>query len=147
MEVILKQDVDRIGKAGQVIKVKDGFARNFLFPNNLALPKNQANLKVLENEKQKKQQEADKLKIAASNLAEKLSKISLTISVLVKEEEKLYGSIGSNEICVALKDEGIEIDKNTVMLAEPIKALGIYEVPVKLHPEVSAKLKLWVVKK
>jgi large subunit ribosomal protein L9 len=147
MEVILNKDVERVGKAGQVIKVKDGFARNFLFPNGLAVAKTQANIKKLEQDKQKRIQEAQKLKESSLGLADKLSGLSLTISVLVKEEEKLYGSITSQEIASALKDEGIEIDKNTISLAEPIKALGIYEIPVKLHPEVTAKLKLWVVKK
>ncbi|MCX5712359.1 MAG: 50S ribosomal protein L9 [Candidatus Omnitrophica bacterium] len=147
MEVILSKDIERVGKAGEVIKVKDGYAMNFLLPNGLAVLKTQGNIKMLEQNKQKKLQEEEKSKESSRQLAEKLSGLSLTISVLVKEEEKLYGSITTQEISAALKEEGIEIDKNTIMLDESIKALGIYEIPVKLHPQVSAKLKLWVVKK
>ncbi len=147
MEVILSKDIERVGIAGQVIKVKDGFARNFLLPNGLAMPKTQGNVKKLEQDKQKRLQDAQKCIESSRQLADKISGLSLTISVLVKEEEKLYGSITAQEIAATLKDEGIEIDKNTIMLDDPIKALGIYEVPVKLHPQVSAKLKLWVVKK
>ncbi|MFA6350532.1 MAG: 50S ribosomal protein L9 [Candidatus Omnitrophota bacterium] len=147
MEVILNKDVERVGTAGQIIKVKDGFARNFLFPNGLAMPKTSGNMKKLEQDKQKRLQQAQKSKEASLQIAEKISGLSLTISVLVKEEEKLYGSITAQEIAAALKEESIDIDKNAVMLVDPIKTLGIYEVPVKLHPEVTAKLKLWVVKK
>ncbi|MDD5432807.1 MAG: 50S ribosomal protein L9 [Candidatus Omnitrophica bacterium] len=147
MEVILKQDVDKIGKIGAVVKVKDGFARNFLFPNKLAIPLNSANLKVLEQEKEKKSVALEKALKESEIIKEKLSGISLTIQSLVKEEDKLYGSITSHDISLALKEEGLDIDKNIILLDEPIKALGIYEVPVKLHPEVSAKVKVWIVKK
>jgi len=148
MEVILKKDVEKIGKAGAVVKVKDGFARNFLIPNNLAVPVTQSNLKTLEQEKVKKTQLSEKIKKEAEDLGKRLANLSLTMTALIKEEdEKLYGSISGYEIANALKDEGIEIDKSCIMLEEPIKALGIYEIPVKLHPEVEAKIKVWVVKK
>lgn len=147
MEVILNQDVDKLGKSGQIIKVKDGFARNFLIPNNLALPVTAANIKRLEAEKQKRLAQSDKIKKEAQVLEEKLSALSLTIPVLAKEEEGLYGSVSVTEILRALKDEGIDLDKNAIILQSPIKSLGIYEVSVKLHPEVTAKLKIWVVKK
>lgn len=148
MEVILKKDVDKIGKAGAVVKVKDGFARNFLIPNNLAVPVTQSNLKSLEQEKAKKTQLSEKIKKEAEELGKRLANLSLTMTALIKEEdEKLYGSISGYEIANALKEEGIEIDKSCIMLEEPIKALGIYEIPVKLHPEVEAKIKVWVVKK
>jgi large subunit ribosomal protein L9 len=147
MEVILKQDVSGLGKANNVVKVKDGFARNFLIPNNLAVPLNPANLKQLEAEKQKKSLQAQKLKNEAETLKEKLAKFSVTIPVLVQEEEKLYGSISAQDLAEALKDEGFQIDKSRIILEEPIKSLGIYEVPLKLHPEVSAKIKVWIVKK
>jgi large subunit ribosomal protein L9 len=147
MEVILNKDVDKIGKAGTVVKVKDGFARNFLLPNKLAVPVTASNLKKIEQEKQRKDQESEKFKQECVQLKARLAAVSLTIPALVHEDEKLYGSIGAFEISAALKEEGIEIDKNTIMLDEPIKALGIYEVPVKLHAEVDAKLKVWIVKK
>jgi len=147
MEVILNKDVEGIGKVGQVIKVKDGFARNFLIPNGLAIPVNSANLKKLEEEKQKKVLELEKIKKEAESLASKISGMSLTIPVLTQEEDKLYGSIGAVDILSALKEEGVDLGKDKLMLEEPIKALGIYEIPVKLHPEITVKIKIWVVKK
>jgi len=147
MEVILHKDVEKIGKAGSVAKVKDGFARNFLFPNKLAVPKTRANLKQLEAQKQQKSAELAKAKCEAEALKEKLSGVSITIPVLTQDDEQIYGSINSQDIANALKEEGFEIDKNLVAIDSPIKALGIYEVPVKLHPDVSVKVKIWVVKK
>ncbi len=147
MEVILNKDVAAIGKAGQVVKVKEGFARNFLFPQNLAKPVTSGSLKILEQERQVKSAQSLKLKAQASELQQRLDSLALTIPALAQDEEKLYGSIGAHEISEALKNEGLEINKNNINLVEPIKALGIYEIQVKLHPEVTAKLKLWVVKK
>ena len=148
MEVILSQDVEKIGKAGSVVNVKDGYARNFLFPNKLALPVTQSNLKMLEQDKAKKNQHLEKIKKEAEELKGKLANFSLTLTALTKEEEeKLYGSITAQDIAGALKEEGFEIDKSYIVLNEPIKALGIYEIPIKLHPEVEAKVKVWVVKK
>ncbi|MBI4981746.1 MAG: 50S ribosomal protein L9 [Candidatus Omnitrophica bacterium] len=147
MEVILNQDVDKIGKAGSVVKVKDGFARNFLIPNRLAVLVTTGNLKKLEQDKERKSLMLEALKNDAEALKAKLSSISLTLSSLAKEDEKLYGSITAHDIAVALKEEGIELDKSLIDLSEPIRALGIYEVALNLHPEVSAKLKVWVVKK
>ncbi len=148
MEVILNKDVDKLGKSGQVIKVKDGFGRNFLIPNGLALPLTAANLKRLEQEKQRKVFQLEKIKKEIEALKEKLGSLSLTLAVLVKEEtEELYGSIAASDIASALKEEGFDIDKNSIILDEPIKSLGIYEIPVKLHPEISAQVKVWVVKK
>ncbi|MBU1726516.1 MAG: 50S ribosomal protein L9 [Candidatus Omnitrophica bacterium] len=147
MEVILKQDVKNIGKAGSVVKVKDGYARNFLVPNGLAVLSSSGNLKKLEQEKQKKAEVQEKIKAEAEAFKERLSAVSLTISALSKEEDELYGSIGPHDISAALKDEGIELDKAFILLDEPIKTLGIYEVPIKLHPEVTTKIKVWIVKK
>jgi large subunit ribosomal protein L9 len=146
MEVILIKDVEKIGKAGSVVKVKEGFARNFLFPHNLAKIATSGSLKQLEKEKQAKLAQYAKSKEESEELKKRLSAISLTISALAQGEE-LYGSISSQDIAAALKDEGFIIDKDTVELAEPIKSLGIYELVVKLHPEVIATVKLWVVKK
>lgn len=147
MEVILNQDVVKIGKAGAVVKVKDGFARNFLFPNHLAVPLTPVNLKRIEENKKKEILESEKTKKGAQIFKEKLEKLSLTIQVLTQEEDKLYGSITSQDISSALKEEGFTLDKSSIVLEEPIKSLGIYEVPVKLHPEVPAKIKIWIVKK
>jgi len=147
MEVILNRDVDKIGKAGTVVKVKDGFARNFLIPNGLAMPKTSANLKRLEQEKIRKTSELQKVKKESEELKIKLDNLSLTIAALTQEEDKLYGSVSAQDIANALKEEGFDIDKNCIILEEPVKSLGIYEIPIKLHPEVIANIKLWIVKK
>lgn len=149
MEIILNQDIDRLGKAGTIVKVKDGYARNFLIPNGLAVPLTTTNLKNLEQDRQRKIFQLERHKRQAEELKEKLTNFSLTIPVLTQEQEedKLYGSITPVDVAGALKEEGFDIDKNSIILDEPIKSLGIYEVPVKLHPEVSTKIKLWVVKK
>ncbi len=147
MEVILKKDVKQIGKAGAVIKVKDGFARNFLLPNGLAVEVNADNLRIIEEERKKKELLLENSKNDALALSDRLAKLSLTMPVLTQADEKLYGSIGQIEIFNALKAEGFDIDKSKILLDEPIKALGIYEVEVKLHPDVITKLKIWVVKK
>jgi len=147
MEIILKQDVNRLGKAGAIAKVKDGFARNFLIPNDLAIPLTAVNLKKLEDEKQKKTLELEKCKKEAQDLAAKLEGLSLTVAVLTQEEDKLYASVTIVDVVHALKEEGFNIDKSCIILEESIKSLGVYEVSIKLHPEVAAKVKVWIVKK
>jgi len=147
MEVILRQDVEGIGKSGNIVKVKDGFARNFLLPKRLAVPWTASNIKSFELEKQRQSLKSEKEKKVAGELKDKLDSLSLTIPVLIQEKDKLYGSITVLEIQRALKEEGFDIDKNHVILEEPIKSLGIYQIPIKLHPEVSAQIKVWVVKK
>lgn len=147
MEVILTQDVSGIGKAGVVVKVKDGFARNFLFLKNLAMPVTSGNIKNLEQEKLRRLQKEEKTKKAAEELKNKIAALSLTVAVLTQENDKLYANITAQEVQKALSDEGFEIDKKMILLEEPIKALGIYQVPLKLHPEVSGEVKVWIVKK
>lgn len=147
MEVILTQDVKKVGKAGSVVKVKDGFARNYLFPKKIAVPLSNINIQKIEQEKQKKNSLIEAAKKEAQELKEKLADISLTISVLTQESDKLYGSVASGEIQEALKQEGFDIDKSCILMDGPIKSVGIYEIPIKLHAEVSAKIKVWIVKK
>ncbi|MDD5130562.1 MAG: 50S ribosomal protein L9 [Candidatus Omnitrophica bacterium] len=147
MEVILNKDVAKIGRAGAVVQVKEGFARNFLFPHNLAKPATAASLKKLEQEQQIKSEQSAKIKEESELIKQRLDKLSLTISALTQGEEKLYGSINAHEIAQALQEEGFTVNKSSIELIEPIKSLGIYEIPVKLHPDVIAKVKLWVVKK
>jgi large subunit ribosomal protein L9 len=147
MEVILIKDVEKIGKTGAVVKVKDGFARNYLIPNGMALLVTDGNLKKLQEEKQKKAAQAEKAKNEALALKERLAGLSLTIAAISQDDEKLYGSILSPDVALVLKEEGFDIDKSLIELTEPIKKLGIYEVSVKLHPEVTAQLKIWIVKK
>lgn len=149
MEVILNQDIKEIGKAGVVVKVKDGFARNYLFLKNLAVPATQANIQKFKQAQQKQALVLEKTKQKAQELKAKIESLSLTMPVLTQEEdkEKIYGSIAAADIVNALKDESVEVDKSAIAIDEPIRSLGIYEVPVKLHSEVSAKIKIWVVKK
>ncbi|TRZ94972.1 50S ribosomal protein L9 [bacterium] len=147
MEVILQQDVNKLGKAGQVVRVKDGFAHNFLIPRGLAVVSSLSNLKKLEKEKQQRNLGLERAKKHAEELRDRISKLSLTMPVLTQEEEKLYGSITSGDIQRLLKEEGFDIEKSSIMLEEPIKSLGIFEIPLKLHPEVSVNIKIWVVKK
>jgi large subunit ribosomal protein L9 len=147
MEVILSQDVDKLGKAGAIVKVKDGFAHNFLIPRGLAVAVNPANLKRLEQEKETKIAHLEKIKKESEELRDRLLNLSLTIPALTQNEDKLYGSITAVDIINAMREEGFDIDKNAIVLDEPIKSLGIYEIAVKLHPEVTAKIKVWIVKK
>ena len=147
MKVILMKDVDRLGKAGQVVSVANGYARNFLIPNNRAKVATPGNMKILEVLKKKESAEETKRVEAARALANRISNLSLTISVQAGEEEKLFGSVTGDIIADALKEEGIEIDKKDITLDEPIKKLGVYQVAVKVHPEVKASVRLWIVKK
>ena len=148
MEVILIKDSDNLGAAGSVVKVKDGFARNFLLPRKLAIPATPANLKKIEDEKKRAVSLKQRQKEKALQLSQRLSGMSITIPAATYEEDKLYGSIGAANISEALNQEGIsEIAKEAVVLDEPIKSTGVYEVELRLHPEVSAKLKVWVVNK
>lgn len=147
MRVILYKDIENLGKTGDVINVKDGFARNFLIRKRLALEAIPENLKRLELEKKRKEKERLEEKKKAEELSLKLKGISLTIPVETKDDESLYGSVSPSEISEALEEEGIKIDRKVISLEEPIKNLGIYEVPIRLHPEVETKIKVWVVKR
>jgi len=147
MEVILCQDVEKLGKTGDVVNVKDGFARNFLFPNKKAYVATQANLKRIEQEKQKRAAVEEKARKDMEELAGKISKVSCSIAVEVNDLEKLYGSVTEVDIARALEAEGYTVDKKDIILEKPIEDLGIFEVPVRLHRDVTAKIRLWVTKK
>ena len=147
MKIILINDVEKLGAAGEVVEVKKGHARNYLFPRKLAKPYNQENLKVIEKIKHRKEQLVIKEKLSAESLKDRLAVISCTISAEAGEDDKLFGSIAAQDIAEALEGEGFQIDKKKIMLQEPIKKLGVYPVPLKLHPEVIAEIKVWVVKR
>ena len=147
MEVILSKDIHKLGKAGQVVKVKDGFARNFLFPKGDAYLATPENLKRIEQVQKKQKAQYEEEKKQAEILAEKLSKVSCTVTVEVNDLEKLYGSVTENEIVKAIEAEGFSVDKKNIVIEKNIDQLGIFEVGVKLHPEVTAKIRLWVTKK
>ena len=147
MKVILVQDVEKIGKAGQVLTVADGFARNYLIPHKKAREATPGNMKVLDVLKKKEAAGEAKKVEAARALANRIGNLSITISVQAGEEEKLFGSVTADAVADALMEEGIEIDKKDVILDEPIKKLGVYQVAVKVHPEVKASVRIWIVKK
>jgi large subunit ribosomal protein L9 len=146
MKIILRKDFESVGNAGDIVTVKDGYARNYLIPKGIALKAESKNIQLLETEKKQQNVKLTKDKKEAEQLAEQLSKISCTATVLVGEEDKVFGSVTTQIIADLLKEQGIEVDKRKILLNEPIKALGIYTIPIKLHPEVEANIKLWVVK-
>ncbi len=147
MEVILSQDVKSLGTLGEVVKVKDGFARNFLFPQNLAFIANSANLKKIEQQKQKRQDDEAKELAEAKELVAKLEKISCTVDVEVNDLDKLYGAVSDVDIVKAIESEGFTIDKKQIIIEKPIEELGIFDIGVKIHSDLTAKIRLWVTKK
>ncbi|MDD3374577.1 MAG: 50S ribosomal protein L9 [Candidatus Omnitrophica bacterium] len=147
MKVILSQSIDKLGKVGDVIKVKDGFARNFLIPQKQAYLATAQNLKRVEKQKAKHQAEALERKAQAEEFSKKLSGVSCTINVEVNDLEKLYGAISETDIAKAINDEGFDINKKDIVIEQPIEELGIFEVGVRVHPEVTAKVRVWVTKK
>lgn len=146
MKLILLTDVEKLGKKGETINVKDGYARNYLLPKNFALKSTESNIKIFENlEKlEKKKYEAEKNK--AVELSKKISKISCTVRKEAGEESKIFGSVTATDIAEVLKPEGIEIDSRKIEIKDEIKTLGVYHASIKLHPEVTCEIKLWVVK-
>ena len=147
MKVILKEEVQKLGASGDVVDVKDGYGRNFLLPRGLALAATETNIKRIETEKRLKVGMEEKKLESAKAMALKLSSSSLTIPVTVGEDEKLFGSVTSIDIAKVLLQEEIEIERHDILLDEPIRKLGVYQVQVKLHPEVVAAVKVWVVQK
>jgi large subunit ribosomal protein L9 len=146
MKVVLKQDIDKLGIAGDIVEVADGYGRNYLLPRGLAIKATASAEKAAEHIKKAKGKKIQEEKTNLEELAKKLSELSLTIPVQVGEDEKMYGSVTSIDIANMLKQEGIEIDKKKIALKEPIKKLGIFNIQIKLHPEVTAEVKAWVVK-
>ena len=146
MQLILMKDVDKLGKRGDLMTVKDGYARNFLFPMGLARPNTPGNVRFVERlkelEKTRVQEELDE----ARQLSSRLSSMSCTLRAKVGEGEKLYGAMTAQDIAAALQKEGISVDRKKIVLEQPIKSLGIFQIPVRLHPEITASLKVWVVK-
>lgn len=146
MKVILRRNFDQLGKVGDVANVKDGYARNYLIPRQIAYQATKGNILALEEEKKQiLKKEAKELGLA-QNLANELEKVSITIPVKVGEEDKIFGTVTSQMIADSMKEKGFEIDKRKIEITEPIKSLGIYSVAIKLHPSVSAIVKTWVVR-
>jgi large subunit ribosomal protein L9 len=146
MKVILRKDYETLGKIGDVVEVKPGFAHNFLLPRKIAYLALKGNLTALEEEKKihSKREQAELAK--SEKLAGEFEKVSVTIPVQVGEEDKIFGTVTHQMIADALKEKGYEVDKRKIEIEEPIKSLGIYGVNIKLHSKVNAKIKVWVVR-
>ncbi|OGP70876.1 MAG: 50S ribosomal protein L9 [Deltaproteobacteria bacterium RBG_16_50_11] len=145
MQVILLEDVPSLGKIGDLVKVSDGYGRNYLIPQKKAMPATDKSIHALEHQKRQVEQRITKAKKDAERLAQKIEGFSCTLTKPVGESGRLFGSVTSMEIEAVLKEGGMAVDRKKILLEEPIKSLGMYTVPVKLHPEVTAHLKVWVV--
>ena len=146
MEVILREDVEKLGTRGQLVKVTPGYARNFLLPKKLAVAATEANKKIVEQERQAHLRREAKLVADASDLAKMMANVSVTITQKAGENEQLFGSVTSKDIAEALEKQGYTIDRRKVVLDEPIKTLGEFKVPLRLHREVTTEIGVNVVK-
>jgi large subunit ribosomal protein L9 len=146
MEVILREDVDKLGRRGEVVKVAEGFGRNFLLPRGLAMAVTDANKAMIEKERRAHEARAAKEKAECQSLADRIGGLRFVAPRKVGENDVLYGSVTSGDVAEFLRAKGIEVDKRKVLLDEPIKKLGDHEVRIKLHPEVAATLKVMVSK-
>ncbi|MEK6692030.1 MAG: 50S ribosomal protein L9 [Nitrospirota bacterium] len=146
MQVILRKDVEKLGAAGDMVEVSNGYGRNYLLPRGLAIEASPKNIKTIEHEKRLIAERKKNAIRDAESFKKRLSETSVTVAMQAGEEDKLFGAVTSMDIAEALSKEGISIDKRNIILDEPIKRLGIYAVNVKVHPEVMAELKVWVVK-
>ncbi|MCX5755875.1 MAG: 50S ribosomal protein L9 [Gemmatimonadetes bacterium] len=146
MEVILREAVEKLGHPGDVVTVSPGFGRNYLLPRGIAYEATPGNLKRIAQEKGRLEAAENTRRDAAQELANKLEPISLTFSARVGEDGKLFGSVTSGDIAQQLEAQGVHIEKRMIDLHEPIRALGVYKVPIKLHADVKAEIKVWVIK-
>jgi large subunit ribosomal protein L9 len=147
MEVILRQAVEKLGQPGDVVKVSAGFARNYLLPRGIAYAATAGNLKRIAQEKARLQAAEDERRGGAQTIATRLESVSLTFSARVGEEGKLFGSVTASDIAEQLHAQGFDmIEKRQIDLHEPIRALGVYRVPVRLHADVKPEIKVWVIK-
>ena len=146
MKVILRKNYEGLGEIGKVVDVRDGYARNFLIPQKVAYPYAPGYLKMIENEKRAYESRVNREIQDAKVFADKLNGVELTIEVQAGEEDKLFGSVTSQMIAEKLAEKGIEVDRRRIDLEEPIKMLGSYKVPIKLHQQVSAEISVQVVK-
>ena len=145
MEIILVEEMPNLGEVGDIVCVKPGYARNFLFPRGIAIPANERQKRRVAHDRQQLEAKVIKLREAASSEAEKLSKVSLTIEKAAGENGKLFGSVTTMEIEAMLRTQGFEIDRRRIVLVEPIKALGDSTIEIKLHRDVRANIKVSVV--
>jgi large subunit ribosomal protein L9 len=146
MEVILRQAVESLGKPGDVVKVSNGYARNYLLPHGVAFEATPGNLKRIQQEKNRLEAAENERRDAAQGLATKLEQVQLTFSARVGEEGKLFGSVTSADVAQQLESQGFHIEKRQIDLHEPIRALGVYRIPIRLHADVKPEIRVWVIK-
>jgi len=146
MEVILRRAVENLGKPGDVVKVKNGYARNYLLPHNLAYEATPGNLKRIQQERARLDAAENQRRDSAQEVATKLEQVSLTFSARVGEEGKLFGSVTAADIAQQLEQQGFHIEKRQIDLHEAIKSLGVYRVPIRLHADVKPEIRVWVIK-
>jgi large subunit ribosomal protein L9 len=148
LKVILRQDVEKLGEAGEVVNVKPGFARNYLLPRGFAFEASAANLRKIEEDKSRAEARGRRDYLEARRRASQLEGVSLTFHARAGDESKLFGSVTTADIADRLNEQGLDfqVDRRSIELDEPIKALGVFGVPVKLHPDVRPEIKVWVIK-
>ena len=146
MEVILREDIDKVGSRGEIVKVAPGYARNFLLPRRLAVPASEANKKIVEQERQAHLRRETKVQADAQDLAKMMAAVEVTISQKAGENEQLFGSVTAADVAAALEKQGFTIDRRKVQLDEPIKTLGDFKVSLRLHREVSVEVPVHVVR-
>ncbi|MBH30465.1 MAG: 50S ribosomal protein L9 [Candidatus Marinimicrobia bacterium] len=146
MQVILKKKIDKLGDVGDVVRVKDGYARNYLMPRGLVVKATSGNVKAMETLKKQIANRDKKATVHLRELADKLSKLKLSAPVKVGEDDRLFGSVTAITIRELLEEEGHEVDRKAIHLDDPIKTLGVHTVSVKLHPEVETEIKVYVIK-
>ena len=147
MEVILQEDIPTLGKAGEIVRVREGYARNYLLPRKKAVLADRKNVRELEHHQKKISARQAKTAKQAGEIKAKLENHSVTIAKEAGEEDKLFGSVTALEIAEALRNDGFAVDKRMIEIADPIKAIGVFDVPVHLHADTRAVVKVWVVKK
>jgi large subunit ribosomal protein L9 len=146
MEIILLEEVEGLGRRGDKVKVAHGYARNYLLPRKLALAATSGGARIFMESERIKQSKLERMRMAAEKLANKLNKVSVTVTMQAGEDDRLFGSVTASDIAEKLAADGHEVDKRQIILDEPLKALGAYNVRIKLHHEVEAKVRVWVKK-
>lgn len=146
MEVILRQSIENLGAPGDIVKVSPGYARNFLLPRGMAYEATAGNRRRLEQERQRLESAEAERREKASEIAKRLEEVSLTFAARVGDEGKLFGSVTAADIAQQLEAQGHHVEKRQIDLHEPIKALGVYRVPIRLHVDVKPEIKVWVIK-
>jgi len=147
MKIILKENIEKLGDKNEIVNVKDGYARNYLFPKNLALKATKSNVNVIKELDRVKEKKEKSVIKTAQKLADKLKNISITVSTEAGEDEKIFGSVTTQQVAELLDEKGFKIDKHQIIIETPIKNLGVFNIPIKIHKEITAEVKLWVVKK